>query len=485
MSQKIKILHLEDTPTDAELIERELKRGKIDFEKIVVSTKADFENALKTFTPDVILSDHSLHSFDSHEALQIVKREGIDVPFILVTAAMSDEFAVNVMKEGAYDYIIKDRLNRLPKAVLNSIERHRLEDEQKMQQQQLMFHIENAPLGFIEWNHMGFLKSWSKRTEEIFGWSEEKFIQTQSTAFIPVYEEDLPWVSKSLEQLIQGEVERNKLQYRNVTKDGTVIWCEWFNSVLKDADGKVKTIMSLVQNITDKKLLEIQKDNFLSILSHELNTPLTTIKAYGEIVENMLAKKGDGDTLSMLKKMDSQVNRLSTLVLELLDFTRIQNGKFVYNEKFFDFNELVTEVIDDMQKINSTHKIKYDLDKTVSLFGDRNKMAQVFNNLISNAVKYSPAADSVVIKTKLHDDGIQLSVQDFGIGIPPQDQPNVFDQFYRVNRTRQSTFPGMGIGLYICSEIVKNMSGKIWVESAVNEGSTFHAWFPIDHRKKV
>src|SRR5205085_5541584 len=296
MNQKIKILHLEDTPTDAELIERELKRGKIDFEKLVVSTKPDFENALKQFSPDIILSDHSLHSFDSHEALRMVKEAGINVPFILVTSAMTDEFAVTVMREGAHDYVIKDRLHRLPAAVINSIENHRLKQEQQTQHQQLMFHIENAPLGFIEWDNNGFAKSWSKRAKEIFGWSEKEFIQNQEQGFVKVYEEDSPWVNKILSQLISGEVERNKVQYRNVTKQGSVIWCEWFNSVLKDKDGSVKTIMSLVQDITEKKLLEIQKDNFLSILSHELRTPITTIKVYGQIIENMLQTKADSET---------------------------------------------------------------------------------------------------------------------------------------------------------------------------------------------
>jgi len=321
----------------------------------VVSNKPDFENALKNFSPDVILSDHSLHSFDSHEALRIVKKTGINVPFILVTAAMTDEFAVTVMKEGAHDYIIKDRLHRLPSAIINSIENQHLKNEQFAQHQQLMFHIENAPLGFIEWDRLGFVKSWSKRTEEIFGWSEKDFIQSQESAFMKVYEEDLPWVNTIFAQLISGEVERNKVQCRNITKDGSVIWCEWFNSVLKNKDGEVKTIMSLVQDITERKLLEIQKDNFLSILSHELRTPLTTIKVYGQIVEDMLNIKGDVNTLGMAKRMDSQVNRLTTLVHDLLDFTRIQNDKFVYNETLVDFNEVVKEVIDDMQRINSTH----------------------------------------------------------------------------------------------------------------------------------
>jgi len=262
-----------------------------------------------------------------------------------------------------------------------------------------------------------------------------------------------------------------------------VIWCEWFNSVLKDKDGKVKTIMSLVQDITEQKELERQKDNFLSMTSHELKTPVTTIKAYGQLAESMLEEKGDADTLNIVKRMGAQVNRLTILIGNLLDFTKIQKGRLVYEEDFFDFNELVKEVVDDMQKTSQTHKIKNNSGtQPANIFGDKNKLSQVLNNLISNAIKYSPNANSIVVSTQLQQDGLELSVQDFGIGISKENLQNVFQQFYRVTGENQSTFPGMGIGLYICSEIVTRQGGKIWLESISDNGSTFYVWLPFDHR---
>jgi len=287
------------------------------------------------------------------------------------------------------------------------------------------------------------------------------------------------------EQLISGEVERNKVQYRNITKDGKIIWSEWFNTVLKDKDGKVKTIMSLVQDITEQKQLEWQKDNFLSIVSHELRTPLTTIKAYGQIAENMLETRGDADTLGIIKKMGSQVNKLALLVRNLLDFTRVQKGELIYHEDFFDFNEIVEGVINNMQKTSATHEIKSNIGETATIFGDKNKLSQVINNLISNAIKYSPKAYSIIVGTELQKHGIQLCVEDSGIGISIQEQQNVFEQFYRVDRDNQSTFPGMGISLYVGSEIIRRHGGKIWVESSIDKGSTFFIWLPFDHRNKT
>lgn len=237
-------------------------------------------------------------------------------------------------------------------------------------------------------------------------------------------------------------------------------------------------------DITKQKELEKMKDDFISIASHELKTPLTTIKAYGQIAESMLEKKGDKETLAMIIKMGSQVNRLSNLIDELLDITRLQKGKLDLKESLFDFNELVSEVIEDMQRTITTHIIQSELGDTANVYGDKNKISQVLNNLISNAVKYSPRDDKIVITTELQKQGIQLSVKDYGIGIPEQEKQKVFEQFYRVDGGSESTFPGIGIGLYISSEIIKRHQGKIWVESILGEGSTFFIWLPFDNGKE-
>jgi len=485
MNPTIKVLHLEDNPSDAELIDYELRKGDIPFEKQLVESREDYEEMLNKFNPDIILSDHSLPSFNSIKALEILRDKKLTIPFILVTATVSEEFAVDIMKRGADDYILKDRLQRLPSAVMNSLEKHRLEKDKQAASERLAFHLENAPLGFIELDNLGIIKSWSKRAEEILGWDGKALIQSQENNFSQVYEEDRPLAKKVLEQLISGEVERNKVQCRHVTGNGKVIWCEWFNSVLKDENGKVKTIMSLIQDITEQKLMEKQKDNFLSVASHELKTPVTTIKAYGQLAEELLDKKGDNDTLDIMKRMGAQVNRLTGLIGSLLDFTKIRNGQLVYDEAPFDFNDLVQEMVVDMQKTSHTHEIKNNPGPGTTVFGDRDKLSQVLINLISNAIKYSPESDRIVISTRTSRMGIELSVRDFGIGIPAEDLQNVFKQFYRVSGEGQSTFPGMGIGLYICSEVVTRHGGKIWVESNIGKGSTFYAWIPSDHRSTI
>lgn len=147
-------------------------------------------------------------------------------------------------------------------------ERKRAEEKLRSAHQKLLFHVENTPLGFIEWDDQLHVRSWSKRAEEIFGWSEQEFIRLQKDGYSQVYEEDLPWVGKIANELIAGKIERNILRHRNYAKDGGVIWCEWFNSVLKDPDGKVITIWSLVQDITERKKAEDR----IKFKAHLLNT---------------------------------------------------------------------------------------------------------------------------------------------------------------------------------------------------------------------
>jgi PAS domain S-box-containing protein len=267
--------------------------------------------------------------------------------------------------------------------------------------------------------------------------------------------------------------------------EGGYSWFTLKTVPVKNDAGEVEVWLGTATNINEKKLIEQQKDAFISIASHELKTPLTTLKAYGQIAETMLERKSDIETLQMVRRMSTQVNKLTTLIQDLLDISRIQQGKLIYNESFFDFNEAVREVINDMQKTTITHEIVNELDTSVKVYGDKEKLSQVINNFISNAIKYSPKAANIIVKTSLQNNGVLLSVQDFGIGISPAEQEHVFEQFYRVTGDSQSTFPGMGIGLYICSEIIKSMGGKIWVESRINAGSTFYISLPFDHRTNI
>jgi PAS domain S-box-containing protein len=271
-----------------------------------------------------------------------------------------------------------------------------------------------------------------------------------------------------------------KAEVRLKSKTGEYRWFSAIGEPVFDNENKIIKWVGAFSDIHHLKKEQQRKDAFLSMASHELKTPVTTIKAYGEIAELMLQQKGDEPILAIQRKMSKQVNKLTTLITDLLDNIRVEKGKLIYSETYYDFNDLVNEIVDDMQKINPHFKITYHFEKKARLFGDIDKIGQVINNLITNAIKYSPGTDEIILNMEVQNEGVQLSVQDFGIGIPAEDKPHIFEQFYRVNGDSQSTFPGMGIGLYICSEIINRQGGKIWVESTLGKGSTFYIWLPFD-----
>ncbi|MDQ1139741.1 PAS domain-containing sensor histidine kinase [Pedobacter agri] len=251
----------------------------------------------------------------------------------------------------------------------------------------------------------------------------------------------------------------------------------WFNFTykpIKNAEGKVYAILHAAIDVTKQVQLQKQKDEFLGIASHELKTPVTSIKAYAQVLERMIRNEGDEKKANMVQKMDVQLNRLTGLIGDLLDVTKIQAGKMTFNPVHFDFDSMVQEMVDEMQHTTSQHLINTSLNSRSNVYVDKERIGQVITNFLSNAIKYSSDANSIDVASYASDGEVVLSVRDYGIGISTELQHLVFDQFYRVGGNLQHTYPGLGLGLYISSEIVKNEGGRIWVESEEGEGSTFY-----------
>lgn len=239
-----------------------------------------------------------------------------------------------------------------------------------------------------------------------------------------------------------------------------------------DEKGEIKQWIGTFTDIDDFKQLQAQKDNFLGIASHELKTPLTSLKLYTQFIEQNLNKQSDTKNAEVARRMNHQIDKLTDLVNDLLDVTKIQKGKIQLNESEFDFDQLVYEIIAE-QQMTARHRILFNHYKIGNITADRHRVSQVMSNLISNAIKYSPDADKIEVSTDLQDNTIKFSVKDFGIGIPENKLQKVFEQYYRVNETKEHTFPGLGLGLFISSEIIKRTGGRIYVHSIEGNGSEF------------
>ncbi|MDB4904897.1 MAG: yycG 3 [Mucilaginibacter sp.] len=293
-----------------------------------------------------------------------------------------------------------------------------------------------------------------------------------------IVEEDKERASK---KFIKDLAERNlyEVEFRINHADGTTHWCIANGKPQYRADGSFSGYIGACVDITEQKNLQQQKDDFIGIASHELKTPVTSIKAYTQVLERMLKKRGETKEAEMIKKMDGQLNRLTSLIGDLLDVTKINSGRLQFNDREFDFNSLVKELIEDLQRTTENHKLIENLVPTGIVYGDKERIGQVITNLITNAIKYSPNAGKIIIHTLTKDHEVNLCVQDFGIGISKDKLNKVFEQFYRVSGNMQHTFPGLGLGLYISSEIIKREGGRIWVNSIEGEGSTFCFALPL------
>ena len=225
------------------------------------------------------------------------------------------------------------------------------------------------------------------------------------------------------------------------------------------------------------------RDNFISIASHELKTPVTSLKVYAEVLLRQFQKKDDKKVTEYLEKIIRQIDKLTMLIQDLLDVSKIQSNQLSFRLEKFDANELVKEIIDNTQQISDHHKIQLDGSIKHTVWGDRERIGQVLLNLLTNAMKYSPGANIIIVTLHQTKNEALIQVTDFGIGISKKHQKRIFDRFYRISDTKEHTFPGLGIGLYISQAIIKRHGGEIVIMSKKGKGSTFQFTLPFSKKR--
>jgi signal transduction histidine kinase len=250
------------------------------------------------------------------------------------------------------------------------------------------------------------------------------------------------------------------------------------NPICDEHNELVMVVYSLI-SITEQKILQQRNDTFMAMASHELRNPVSTIKLVLQLLQNQLATSTDVTLKEHFNTIDQQVDQLSTLVTNLLDVSIIKANKFAFNLTLFDFDELANEIIKNLQLLSPTHRLILKGSSEATMYGDRSSLARVFINLITNAIKYSPGANSIEIRISKIENDVCVAVQDFGIGIATDNKEKIFGKFFQVVTTNNHSYDGLGMGLYISAGIVVQHGGTIWVESIENEGSTFYFRLPI------
>ncbi len=257
-------------------------------------------------------------------------------------------------------------------------------------------------------------------------------------------------------------------------KSGTVHWSTIKSTVVSNANGTPDMVINVFTDITERKELDQRKDDFINMASHELKTPLTSARAFAQVLRT---KTRDSQIASYTQKIDTQLGKLTQLVQKLLDVTRLQQGLITLEKSRVNLKDIANDVVNDLQP-TTPHSIvlKWRRDDTV-VFADREQISRVLTNLVDNAIKFSPKDKRIIVGVRRKKHAIEVFVQDFGIGIPENRQERIFERFYQVEK--HYTYPGLGLGLFISSEILAEHGGKMWVESMEGSGSTFYFSLPL------
>ncbi len=250
-------------------------------------------------------------------------------------------------------------------------------------------------------------------------------------------------------------------------------------SVIKNNEGKVIAAASIINDVTLQKELEERKDDFVNMASHELKTPITSMKLYMESLLEGVKKLKDERTLKAARSIKYQTDRLQILVSDLLDVSRIQTGKLMFSKEEFRLDSLVLETVEGLQGVLKKQEIIILKKTPLNVYADKFRIYQVITNLLTNASKYSPGETKIKVAIKRAGNKAMVSISDQGIGISKDKQKKIFEKLYQVTDSKEKTFPGLGMGLYISKEIIKRHKGEIWVESELGKGSTFYFSIPV------
>jgi len=284
-------------------------------------------------------------------------------------------------------------------------------------------------------------------------------------------------VLTALERAIQNQEPSDTEYPIKNSKTGAVKWVKATGRIFTNHEGRPSEYSGLFMDITERKLEELRKNDFIGMVSHELKTPLTALNGFVQVLQMKADKSEDSFSTTALGKAYNQIKKMTRMINGFLNVSRLESGKLQIEKKKFDLEALFDEVVEDAGLLQSSHKINLHIDKNVQLNADRDKIGNVLSNLISNAIKYSPGGGNIDVNCTSVNNQLICRVKDYGIGIRVEDKDKLFDRYYRAEGNH--TIAGFGIGLYLCAEIIRGHNGNIWVDSEPEKGSSFYFSLPI------
>ena len=500
MIARIKILHLEDLPSDADLVAFELRRAGLAFERRLVDNRADYIRSLQDFDPDIVLSDHSLPSFDSLEALAILKESAKEIPFILITATVSEEFAVKIMKEGAVDYILKDRMQRLPGAMENALEKYRDLANRKLAETRLLRSEANLRSVF-ENTDQAILLMDIELLVISFNSTARKLIWKTLDREIEVGEPILQYFPKerirAMQQIIgrvkKGETIRYETAYEYQSSDAVdwydVTWTDIRNPH-REHVGFILTLKDITQRKQEERerdkmtndLIQRNKDleQFAYIVSHNLRAPVANILGLSNLLD--VTTPAEPEFWEVAGAINTTIKHLDQVIIDLNQVLQVSshiNDRMEHVSLTGLIKELLTGLGDIITR-NETD-LQYDFDQVDKLMILKSYLYSIFQNLIVNSIKYRrPGIPPVIrIRSRYNNGLILLLFEDNGKGI---DLKRHGGQLFGLYKRFDTSVEGKGMGLFMVKAQVEALGGKIGVQSELNSGTTFLIEIPQEGR---
>ncbi len=488
----LSVLLLEDDPLDAELIQERLEREGLPVEFTRVDSDGAFTEALADRRHQLILSDYNIPGFHGLLALQLARRTRPQLPFIFVSGALGEERAIELLKQGATDYVLKDRLERLVPSVQRALREARESAERQQAEQRLRESEERYRLAVKATRDA--LWDWDLKTGQItrdedvweqFGYRDQTVDPTGQWWLESVHPEDLPRVLQGLQAVVESpEGDRWEMEYRLRRKDGRYATVADRGFLVRDEHGRATRMVGAMQDVTAHRAAEaeaLQRAEFaqqlIGIVSHDLRNPLGAISMSAEGLVHQ-ASLGERDAF-YARLILTSAERATRLVRDLLDFTRARlGGGIPLHRGQVELRALVRQVLQEVGLNHRGRQLREHYQDAGKGLWDADRLAQVLGNLVSNALQYSPSDAPVSVSVVGEADAVEIEVHNTGEPIPAGLIGRLFLPLQRGEDASDNSRRSIGLGLYIVDQIVRAHGGTVSVRSSEQEGTLFQIRLP-------
>lgn len=490
MNNKLNILHLEDNLLDSGLIRNLLSRFDLMSSYRCVDNRQDFIDSFAEELPDIFISDINLPEFSGFDALEWITKEYPLIPIVIVTGSIDEETAAKTIQLGAWDYVVKERLHRLPPAIKNVL-KLKEEREKSWQAGRMADNIlQTTPSAVFTVDNEGIITSWNKMAETITGYSAEDIIgqsckilgSTTCGEPCELFSTDRsggPMLNNDCDLLTKGGVRKSILKNADLlyNEKGEVIG--GIESFI-DQSEKIKMTEELVFAKEKAEESDRLKSAFLANISHEIRTPLNAIIGFTDLVIDPDTEEKDKQDFTNIIK--TGCDQLLSILGNVLQISLIEANQISLDLQKFKLDSLMQELMVIWQSKTNKEELQIIMVKSqsVDITSDRSRLALVLNNLIDNANKFTHKGE-ISFGYRMNSPNILFYVSDTGKGIPKSVNSKVFDRFYRVNDSAHVT-RGAGLGLPISKAIINALGGSIWHEPNGEQGTTFFFEIPVNSK---